>query len=289
MDGGLQETNKTADEYTAECRSEAIVAASGRSSGHQPVSSTGSTVTGEGEAGDGGVKVCRGCGVVFTLEYFHKYRKAKDGHASLCKICANRKTREWVATNPERKKDGDRVYRLLNKERLDRGRAERKRKNRDRENAITRIRYAANLDRSRVKNREKMRLWRADNHDQEVATRTLWNECNPGERARRLRVWRQANPEKARAEVARYRSRKRGATESTLTAVQWLFIKDLYSHRCVYCGRKMQRLTQDHIIPLSKGGMHTMDNIVSACQSCNSKKKDGPPLIPVQPLLPLGL
>jgi 5-methylcytosine-specific restriction endonuclease McrA len=58
-----------------------------------------------------------------------------------------------------------------------------------------------------------------------------------------------------------------------------------YGHCCVYCGRKMQRLTQDHITPLSRGGNHTKSNIVPACRSCNSKKGTGEPLVPVQPML----
>lgn len=83
----------------------------------------------------------------------------------------------------------------------------------------------------------------------------------------------------------KHRALKRGAPISDLTAEQWQAIKEAYGHRCVYCGRKMQRLTQDHITPLSKGGSHTLQNVVPACQSCNSKKSAGAPLVPVQPLL----
>jgi 5-methylcytosine-specific restriction endonuclease McrA len=70
-----------------------------------------------------------------------------------------------------------------------------------------------------------------------------------------------------------------------LSVAQWREIKVAYGHRCVYCGRKMQHLTQDHITPLSKGGSHTAPNVVPACLSCNSKKRARAPLVPVQPLL----
>ena len=81
------------------------------------------------------------------------------------------------------------------------------------------------------------------------------------------------------------RARKRNAPVCDLTAAQWEEIKAAYGHRCVYCGRKMQRLTQDHITPLSKGGSHTASNVVPACKSCNCRKNAGDVLCPVQPLL----
>ncbi len=44
-------------------------------------------------------------------------------------------------------------------------------------------------------------------------------------------------------------------------------------HTCQYCGSK-KNLTLDHVIPRSKGGLHTWDNVVTACSSCNSRKGD---------------
>jgi 5-methylcytosine-specific restriction protein A len=44
---------------------------------------------------------------------------------------------------------------------------------------------------------------------------------------------------------------------------------------CHYCKNIFQpkELTMDHIIPLSRGGSSTKDNIVAACKTCNNKKK----------------
>jgi len=50
--------------------------------------------------------------------------------------------------------------------------------------------------------------------------------------------------------------------------------RDHYS--CQYCGSS-KRLTLDHVIPRSKGGKHTWDNVVIACESCNSRKGDRTP------------
>jgi len=42
--------------------------------------------------------------------------------------------------------------------------------------------------------------------------------------------------------------------------------------RCQYCGAAAENL--DHVIPKSRGGTHTWDNVVAACRRCNSKKEN---------------
>jgi 5-methylcytosine-specific restriction endonuclease McrA len=48
-----------------------------------------------------------------------------------------------------------------------------------------------------------------------------------------------------------------------------VFTRDLF--RCVYC-HSSEKLTLDHIIPKSRGGGHSVENLVTCCASCNSKK-----------------
>ncbi len=43
-------------------------------------------------------------------------------------------------------------------------------------------------------------------------------------------------------------------------------------NQCQYCGKKTSALTIDHIIPKSRGGSDTWENLVAACVSCNNKK-----------------
>ncbi|NDJ25675.1 HNH endonuclease [Nostoc sp. B(2019)] len=45
------------------------------------------------------------------------------------------------------------------------------------------------------------------------------------------------------------------------------------NHTCQYCG-STKHLTLDHVIPRSKGGQHSWDNVVTACEKCNSIKSD---------------
>ena len=48
-----------------------------------------------------------------------------------------------------------------------------------------------------------------------------------------------------------------------------LFLRDKFS--CQYCG-EMSDLTFDHLLPRSKGGQTTWENVVTACSKCNLKK-----------------
>ncbi|MEO0075786.1 MAG: HNH endonuclease [candidate division WOR-3 bacterium] len=44
------------------------------------------------------------------------------------------------------------------------------------------------------------------------------------------------------------------------------------NHTCQYCGKSTGPMTTDHIIPKSKGGSDSWENLVCACAECNSKK-----------------
>ena len=60
-----------------------------------------------------------------------------------------------------------------------------------------------------------------------------------------------------------------------------LFARD--RHQCAYCGRKerdlgpRESLTRDHVLPLSRGGENTWENVVAACSSCNRRKSNQTP------------
>jgi 5-methylcytosine-specific restriction endonuclease McrA len=51
-----------------------------------------------------------------------------------------------------------------------------------------------------------------------------------------------------------------------------LFARDGW--RCSYCGTSTGRLTLDHVVPRSRGGESTWENVVTACAPCNHKKGD---------------
>lgn len=65
----------------------------------------------------------------------------------------------------------------------------------------------------------------------------------------------------------------------THTYGEWELLKIQYNHTCPCCklsepfiGQRSLNLTEDHIIPLSKGWSDLIENIQPLCLSCNIKK-----------------
>jgi len=70
-----------------------------------------------------------------------------------------------------------------------------------------------------------------------------------------------------------------------------LFHRD--GHRCQYCGAGAEQLSVDHVVPRSRGGLDTWENVTTACLPCNVRKGNRTPREAAMPLLrpphrPLG-
>lgn len=71
---------------------------------------------------------------------------------------------------------------------------------------------------------------------------------------------------------AKRRSLKLNAPINDFEKNEWEEVLSNFNYECAYCGSS-ENLEQDHVIPLSKGGSHTAENIISACKNCNSSKR----------------
>ncbi|CAA9316733.1 MAG: HNH endonuclease family protein [uncultured Lysobacter sp.] len=85
--------------------------------------------------------------------------------------------------------------------------------------------------------------------------------------------------------AARGRARARAISPTPSLTNAALFARD--AHLCMYCGREFSRslLTRDHVLPVSKGGRDTWENVVAACFACNSRKGNRTPQQAAMPLL----
>lgn len=112
-----------------------------------------------------------------------------------------------------------------------------------------------------------------------------WYENGGRERiVANAKKWRAANPEKARR-IKRNNARRRRALESGSKRGYWITQRDRRrmwsSGLCFWCRKFVPptERSEDHVIPVSRGGIHSIGNIVPACRTCNSEKRD---LLPVE-------
>lgn len=92
-------------------------------------------------------------------------------------------------------------------------------------------------------------------------------------RKRQRKEWRLKNRSRVSCSHLKRRAIKLNAIGSHAFG-EWELLKKQYGFTCPCCYRKEPdiKLTEDHIIPLSKGGSNFIENIQPLCRNCNSKK-----------------
>jgi 5-methylcytosine-specific restriction endonuclease McrA len=125
--------------------------------------------------------------------------------------------------------------------------------NRDKVNAVCRKNYAKNLEQSRANRRERVRRWYTK-HPEKARAAT--------------RAWSITHPEAKRLSENKRRVMKLG---NGVFAILPKEINKLLSSDCNNCGTN-ESITLDHIIPVSRGGRHSIGNLQSLCRFCNSSK-----------------
>lgn len=257
------------------------------------------------------VLTCTKCHVCKPIQEFPRNRTKKSGYNTSCKHCASARERarrqenpDYVrgrqraryASDPDTYRTAQRNSRAKDPERFRRRSRQYLQRNNATINAQRRALYRANparyneaTKRSYQAHREeriaKQLVYRQE-HLEEVKAKDRRRYANKTAEIRAVsRKHYQQNKAQYFANNQRRRARKRAVLRNDFTAAQWRAMVIACDHRCVYCHRHMTRLTQDHLTPLSKGGGHTLWNILPACTTCNSRKRTGAVLCPVQPFL----
>lgn len=87
-----------------------------------------------------------------------------------------------------------------------------------------------------------------------------------------------ASPDLERVREGSRRRAARRRARQDVSEAEWYslraeaFERDGYA--CTYCGDTDGPHEVDHVVPLSRGGASTIENLTVACRSCNASKKD---------------
>jgi 5-methylcytosine-specific restriction endonuclease McrA len=108
------------------------------------------------------------------------------------------------------------------------------------------------------------------------ARRAAWKKWNSSDGKRATQRKYQAANRAAYAMKEHRRRARKAANVTDLTTSEWQAILDFHGSpegtRCAYCFGVCKKVTVDHVVPISKGGGHTVANVVPACLPCNRKK-----------------
>lgn len=128
------------------------------------------------------------------------------------------------------------------------------------------------------------RKWELDNPERRKKTaresKRKRYQANPEKFREYDRKYRKANPDKY-AEWDKAHRVKRAGAPGKFTHSEWLDKLSEFNYHCAYClvaFSDENPPTQDHMLPLVRGGTHDAGNIVPACRECNSTKRTRTPL-----------
>lgn len=132
-------------------------------------------------------------------------------------------------------------------------------------------RAAAFREANRERLRAEAREYSATNREARRQRQAEYRTLNPTGWAE----WAARNPGAVRAKNHGRRAALAGVQSFAVTArdVRRLFAR--FDGCCTYCHtRPSEPLQLDHVVPLARGGRHSIGNLTPACRSCNSSKRD---------------
>ena len=232
------------------------------------------------------MRTCTKCKQVFpaTQEYFSKHKGCKYGLNSVCKPCSQKAALDYHYANHDKVLAKKRAYNKENKDMLyitkkkwaeenrDKVRANHRRWKANHPNA-NREYYEANKEQALNKQKERRKAEPDKFHDCQKAAYIK----NKDHYLEYQKEYRKNNREKCNQYSIKKNHKRRAMARDllhTFTHQEWRECKKYFGHSCAYCGKPAKKLSQDHVVPLTKMGEYTRGNIVPACKSCNSSKAD---------------
>lgn len=169
-------------------------------------------------------RTCRKCGVELIVgNNWSKGASLKPD--CICRSCKTAASRKWVEANPERAAATKAAWTEANRDRL----------------------------------KQLSRNWQEQNREKTRVSSAKWRDANPEKRKATTARYRAANPDRELINAANRRARLRSALHPDRCDLK---IAAMYRLAAFLTARFATPYHVDHVVPLSKGGLHHQDNLV---------------------------
>lgn len=185
-------------------------------------------------------KKCSCCKLIKSYDSFSSNKTAKDGKQNQCANCIKE-------------------YRRINVKKISENR---------------KLDYQSNKE----KILEKSRVYRENNKQKILENKKKYYRQNREQIIYKHNLYSKTPKGKAVLDNSKHKRRQKYQQGDTTTK-QLLELKE-NSTKCYWCNCSLKniKIHIDHYIPLSKGGTHTISNLVISCATCNLIKKDKDPI-----------
>lgn len=217
----------------------------------------------------GNLKKCTICKVEKPYSEFHKNKSRKDGFHNACKICKSESDKKSHAKHREKRMAKMKVYYEENKEW-----------------------FLEECKKYRSENKEEIseykKEWAKINKGHKAEQERNWRENNKERNVEMKKKWYKKNRDRVYSNILKRRSLKHYVRFDRVRRTE-LLNRDNWT--CRHCGVRVhdsnvggnvnrhlwdneRKAHIDHIIPISKGGDSTLENLQVLCRTCNLSKND---------------
>ena len=209
-------------------------------------------------------KRCGACKVDKPTNEFWKSSSNRDGFRSRCVRCEMEYRSSRKHLDRETSNRAQRKRREAEKQKIREAQTKWAEANPEKVKQLEKTR----LEAIRQKRRAQGRKWRDENPQKVREAQRKYRESHPEVYREATKKYYLANPEVKRALERKRKARKH---DNSIFYISTKELKRLYAGPCSYCGSSGE-MTLDHVVPISRGGVHGVSNLVPACNPCNSSK-----------------
>ena len=200
-------------------------------------------------------KKCPKCGEIKLIDQFYKNVTRRDGLTSWCKECSNESHKNYVKDNSEHMKEYGRKRYWENPEHH------------------RKIRRKSNVTNAESI-KEARKIYYQNNKDKILEKDKEYYQRNKSAINKRNNEYYQRNKDLFKIKAINRKKRVKYISDGTIKLESLNKMYEEQNHKCAYCGCDLEENQKhlDHILPISRGGKHTIKNVHWTCAECNLSK-----------------